>query len=223
MRVAFTKKSSNAKVGPIPVTTSERDSCPPTCPFLKNGCYADSGMYTRLHWDKISAGERGDTLEALHKQVRKLPEGQLWRHNVAGDLKHTDGAIDAPALWQLVAANTGRRGFTYTHHVPEGDNLDAIEGANRAGFTVNISCNSPAEAVVMQSRTTAPVVTTVAPEFWAEGDKVGPVVRCPAETRDDVSCATCQLCQRAERKVIVGFTAHGSQSAKVLDVIARAA
>ena len=32
----------------------------------------------------------------------------------------------------------------------------------------------------------------------------------PATQRDDVSCATCQLCQRP-RDTIVGFPAHGSR------------
>jgi hypothetical protein len=36
------------------------------------------------------------------------------------------------------------------------------------------------------------------------------VVICPATQRDDVSCASCQLCQR-QRTAIVGFPAHGSR------------
>ena len=42
---------------------------------------------------------------------------------------------------------------------------------------------------------------------------------CPATYRDDISCATCGLCQRANRKVIVGFPAHGSRN-KVASAIA---
>ncbi len=39
------------------------------------------------------------------------------------------------------------------------------------------------------------------------------VVVCPAIARDDVTCATCQLCQR-QRSTIVGFPAHGSGKRK---------
>lgn len=35
------------------------------------------------------------------------------------------------------------------------------------------------------------------------------VVVCPATHRDDVSCKTCGLCAVRDRKVIVGFPAHG--------------
>jgi hypothetical protein len=44
-----------------------------------------------------------------------------------------------------------------------------------------------------------------------EGRKVAV---CPATYQDNVSCATCQLCQRAKRKVIVGFPAHGASKRK---------
>lgn len=221
--IAFTKKSSNAKVGKIPVTTSSKVTCPSACPMLANGCYASAGFHTNLHWNKVTSGERGTPLAGLCDTIRKLPEGQLWRHNVAGDLIGADNAINGPALWELASANTGRRGFTYTHYpVDHGDNKALIEGANRVGFTVNVSCNSPQEAQATLGTIQAPVVTIVPSDFWTQGDKVGDIVRCPAETRDEVTCETCQLCQRADRKVIVGFTVHGAQ-AKNADIIARAA
>jgi hypothetical protein len=222
MNIGYTHRSSNAKVGKIPVTTSSKRTCPTECPMLDNGCYASAGFHTNMHWDKVTSGERGAPIDALCEQVRRLPEGQLWRHNVAGDLMPTsDGKIDSRALWMLTAANTGRRGFTYTHYAPTGENLEAIEGANRAGFTVNISANSPREALDVAQTTTAPVVTIVPSDFWSQGDTVGSIVRCPAETRDEVTCKTCKLCSVATRKTIVGFTVHGTQ-AKKADIIARA-
>lgn len=221
MNIAFTKKSSNAKVGSIPVTTTSKDSCPPECPLLANGCYASAGFHTNLHWNKVTKGERGDTLEALCSTIAALKPGTLWRHNVAGDLLGTDGYIDGPALWKLANANSGKRGFTYTHYSPDkGDNLSYIEGANRIGFTVNISTNSVEEAKAMLRRTSAPVVTIVPGDFWGENKSVDGVVRCPAEYRDEVTCASCQLCQRSNRTTIVGFTVHGTQ-AKQAEVIAR--
>ncbi len=224
MHVQFVRKSSNAKTGPIPTTTSPRSSCPSECPLAGDGgCYAEAGYYTRMNWDKVDSGERGMPWDDFLGKVRKLPEGQLWRHNVAGDLpQDADGCIDSRRLWDLVAANTGRKGFTYTHynpHVPS--NLRAIEGANRAGFTVNISANTIGEARAIKGCTTAPVVTLVSSEgrdskWLRDGD----VVQCPAEYRDDISCATCQLCQKSDRKDIVGFTVHGTR-AKNADIIAR--
>jgi len=222
--VQFVRKSSNAKTGPIPTTTSPRATCPTECPLAGDGgCYAEAGYYTRLNWNKVDSGERGMSWSDFLSAVRKLPAGQLWRHNVAGDLpQDANGRIDRDAVRGLVAANVDRRGFTYTHYDPrDAHNLDVIESCNRAGFTVNISANNVGEARALRERTSAPVVTIVSVDAGEDWRRMGDVVRCPAEYRDDVSCATCQLCQRADRKDIVGFTVHGTRS-KAANIIASA-
>lgn len=220
-RVAFTAKSSNAKVGPMPVTTSSEDTCPPECPLYRNGCYAKAGFHTRMHWDKVTSGERGLDHGGFMAKISRLKPNTLWRHNVAGDLQGENGHIDGPKLWDLVQANTGKRGFTYTHYSPtKGENKGFIEGANRAGFTVNMSCNSPQEAIATLGTIAAPLVTIVPSDYWAEGNTVGPIIRCPAEYKEAVNCKSCQLCQRAERKTIVGFTVHGTKAKQAAEVIA---
>jgi hypothetical protein len=221
MNIAFTKKSSNKKVGPIPVTTSSKDSCPPSCPLLNNGCYASAGFHTNMHWNKVTSGERGTPIGGLCTTIAALKPDTLWRHNVAGDLIGTDDIIAVDELEQLVNANRGRRGFTYTHYpLHKSTNLHMVTWANDCGFTVNVSTNTVAEALATQEATGLPVVTIVPPEFWAEGDRREGVLRCPAETRDEVTCKSCQLCQRGDRKDIIGFTVHGTSSKKA-QLIAR--
>ena len=70
MQVHLTLKSANVKTGPIPVSTTERDSCPADCK-MKAECYAASGPLA-LHWAAVSDKKRGaswpefcDTIEAL--------------------------------------------------------------------------------------------------------------------------------------------------------------
>ena len=66
-------KSKNKKTGPMPVTTSEQDTCPDACPFNHNnegGCLAEYGPL-KLHWDKVSSHERGDTWEAHGDIIRQ--------------------------------------------------------------------------------------------------------------------------------------------------------
>jgi hypothetical protein len=219
--IAYTHRSSNAKVGKIPVTTSSKTTCPSACPLLDNGCYASAGFHTNMHWNKVTSGERGAPIEALCTQIAKLPKGQLWRHNVGGDLIGTeDNVIDQQALYDLTMANKGRRGFTYTHYpMAHTGNQSIVRKANTEGFTVNVSTNTVLEAIATQAHTGLPTVTIVAPEYWAEGDRVGNVVRCPAETRDEVTCKTCKLCSVATRRDIVAFTVHGTK-AKAANLIA---
>jgi hypothetical protein len=81
----------------------------------------------------------------------------LWRHNQAGDLPQVDGSIDAVKLGQLVAANTGRRGFTYSHH-RDAASIAWIRHANAWGFTVNLSANDLNDADALADHAAGPVV-----------------------------------------------------------------
>ena len=139
MQVALTIASKNSKTGAIPTTTTERASCPTTCPFYDKGCYAKYGKQT-IHWRKVSNAERGVSWTEFTKLIRKIAKGQLWRHNVAGDLPHNDGNIDYLQLRQLIDANKGKKGYTYTHHALNDHNVIAIRNSNALGFTVNASC-----------------------------------------------------------------------------------
>lgn len=112
-RFKFTRVARNKKVGPIPVTITTRNSCPDACPLKASGvCYAQSGP-TRLWWDRTE--KIGISLLELCQEIKKLPLGQLWRHNEAGDLPGDGDVLDLVALAAIVKANKGRNGFTYTH------------------------------------------------------------------------------------------------------------
>lgn len=216
--VLLTMKSANKKTGPIPVSTTAAETCPTACPLnTKNagGCYAAYGPLA-LIWRRVSNGEFGGPWDAFLDAIRKLPTGQFWRHNQAGDLPGVADKIDADLLASLVEANKGRRGFTYTHKPLTAENATAIANANANGFTINLSGNNLNHADELADAGIGPVVTILPVDM--SGD-VAPVYKtpkgrkvavCPATYKDDVSCASCQLCQRVDRKVIVGFPVHGT-------------
>jgi len=226
---AFARKSRNAKTGNIPVTTSGPETCPDACPLKASGaCYAKHGPLG-MYWQKIAKGLHAISFDALLANVRALPLGTLWRHNQAGDLPGEGNEIDCGQLLALVEANTGKKGFTYTHKPVEGyetipmNNRDAIKHANANGFTINLSADSPREADSLKALNIGPVVTVLPRDagsvtYTPQGNKI---VVCPAQTRDDVSCKSCGLCAKATRDVIVGFLAHGV-SAKKAEAIALA-
>lgn len=227
-RVQFTRVSSNRKTGPIPVTTSASFTCPAACPFRNDnagGCYAAGGPLALL-WRKVDNGQAGLAWPDFLNEVRKLPKGQLWRMNQAGDLPGPGDEIDIAALAGLVAANRGRRGFTYTHkpmHSPAA--REAIAAANEAGFTVNLSANDLAHADAMAALGIAPVAVVLpAEQTTATKTPEGrPVAICPAALSDSVSCASCGLCALASRKAIIGFPAHGASKRKASRVAEGAA
>ena len=217
MKTHFTRVSSNAKTGAIPVTTTSFASCPDNCGLKSNGCYASAGGPLALHWRKVTEGARGVDYPEFVQLIAKLPKFQLWRHNQAGDLLGDNNTINAEALAQLVAANKGRRGFTYTHKpvLDNAHNAEAVRAANAGGFTVNLSADNLAQADDLAALGIAPVCT-ILPEdaapvsYTPQGRKI---VVCPAQTREDITCATCALCQKQER-AIVGFRVHGTSKKK---------
>lgn len=213
--VALTLQSRNAKTGPIPVSTTTAETCPSACPFKGKGCYASGGPLA-IFWRKVTAGEFGGSWPEFVSRIAALPAGQLWRHNQAGDLPGEGNKIDRRALAALVKANAGRRGFTYTHKPATRANVAAIKAANAAGFTINLSGNNLAHADQLASLEAGPVVTVLPADIDGKATPTletpagRKVAICPATYRDNVSCATCQLCQRVDRKVIIGFPAHGA-------------
>lgn len=191
------------------------------------GCYAKVGPGA-IHWRKVTNGERGKPWAEFCDDINALPRGQLWRMSQAGDLPGSGDTIDTEKMRQLVRANKGKRGFTYTHY-PVGDtnnsihaiNASVIYNANQSGFTVNLSANNVKQAVEYVALDIAPVVTLLpmdAPNVQTiEGIKV---VACPAEKSDKVTCANCALCADSKRDYVIGFRAHGAIK-KSVEIIAR--
>jgi hypothetical protein len=216
-RYTWVPRSGNAKLGPIPTCIASAESCPPTCGFYGKGCFAEQDVLGH-HWRQTQPGRRGITFDELLERVRALPPGQVWRYATAGDLPGIGEAVNVTKFGQLVRANLGRRGFTFTH---KRQAWRYLHFATRSGFTINLSADTLEQADELAALEVAPVAVVLpAGEFppYLRTPGGRKVIVCPAETRG-LTCATCQLCTRAERKSIVGFVAHG-QMAKTVSAIA---
>lgn len=228
-------KDGNSKTR-VPTTTTSNDSCPPSCGFMNNGCYAEGGPLGML-WRKLSITTPGDTfengkakiqtydLDGLLRKIKSIPRGMLWRHNQAGDLPGIGANIDAESLAEIVKANRGKRGWTYTHKPYLGKNKAAIDAANRDGFTINVSANSAEHAAKLKAANPDLPVVCVLP-IEAENQRVinqdgVKILVCPA-TRpgSTLTCAACGLCQIATRRSVVGFPAHGASKKKAAAIAA---
>lgn len=242
-RVRCTDVSKNSKLGEIPSTMTTGDTCPPACGFYGAGCFAEFGLL-RAHWKRTAAA--GLAWGSFLRWVRALPAGQLWRHNVAGDLPGRGNRTAAAMLRALVAANRGRRGFTFTHKPLAGPALAAVRAANRAGFVVNLSADTPADADRLAALDAGPVVVVLprpaggpaggpALTRWLDGAEGRAaalaavrgartpgghaIVLCPAEGPARLTCADCGLCAVATRRAVIGFVAHGQWAARVEQTI----
>ncbi len=219
MNFHLTPNSANAKTGPIAVSTSSKASCP-DCVFKGNGCYAESGPLA-IHWREVSNGNRGVDFDTFINQVKSLPRGHKLRVSQAGDLPGYGNIINPLQLRKLTGAIKERKliAWAYTHKPMTPSNLVAVREANAAGFRINASANTLAQAdeyralglptvVVLPSDTKENVITPA-------GNKV---VICPVMTGRADSCGSCLLCHK-NRSAIVGFPAHSSAKKKVDAII----
>tara|TARA_R110002110_G_scaffold6216_1_gene31274 strand:+ start:271 stop:921 length:651 start_codon:yes stop_codon:yes gene_type:complete len=213
MKTRFTRISKNRKVGYIPVTTTEESSCPNSCPLKKkNICYAKKG-HTRMTWQEVAIGINRrwkkpftNDYNSFIKEITKLPKGQLWRHNQAGDLAHSgdNESIDFDKLKQLVKANKGKNGFTYTHKTQLKENFTKIKYANDKGFTINLSANNlqHADELKKHNLPIAVIVGTKPINKTPAGHKIK---MCPNQINKAITCQLCLMCSKKKRNYIVGF------------------
>jgi len=230
----LTHVSKNIKTGEIPVSRSSRSTCPIVCPLRgSGGCYGEGGN-CRFHWDRVDASAYNSVSNwsSFCQSVAEMDPDSvtIWRHNELGDLRPEQDNPDricaesAAMLCQANSVGANRGGFTYTHHDVLGEtgeenaahNRTVIQAMNESGFTVNLSADNLAEVDALAELEIAPVVCvlpmgTDKPVKTPAGRTVG---ICPATVRDDVTCATCKLCQR-QRKGVIGFPAHGARKAKL--------
>jgi hypothetical protein len=209
--------SENAKIGKISVTYTSNDSCPSTCSLKGNGCYGEMGPIS-MFWKKVSDGKYGtQDFDAFCKELKTM-NGLVVRLNVVGDLPHTNGYINGSMIKKMVVALKKKVPFTYTHHnmeIPE--NREIVKMANENGLTINLSADNMKDADTYMGYNIGPVVTTMPANcenvtFTPNGNKI---VKCPAAYKDNVTCQSCMLCAKSNRKVIIGFPAHGSKKKSV--------
>jgi len=209
------KVGGNAKTGLL-TSTSSKDTCPDTCPLKGKGCYARFGNLARV-WDNVSNGKYQLPFPDFLTRIKMLPKGSLWRHNQAGDLPGINLKIDGKILSQIVEANKGRRGFTYTHKPLNKANLTIIRSAIEKGFTINISTETLSQvdsvkemglpvAVVLPKDT--PIDGSIRTVNTPKGNKV---LICPQQINPEkMNCANCGLCANSKRSYAIGFIAHGN-------------
>ena len=216
----FSWSNGNTKTGRMLVTRSSAITCPPSCPFIGAGCYGEASQSGTRVWREISGGSDGVSLSDLCDRIRAVPAGSLWRMNETGDLPGVGNRIRMSSLRRITKANSGRRGFTYTHKTLTPRNVSAIREANADDFVVNLSADNRADAVRKLDANCAPVVLVVplgTPRMTRLDNDVR-VLRCPAE-RSDKTCLDCGWCARPNRDFVVGFGAHGVRKRMVSEMV----
>lgn len=214
--VVVAARSSNAKLGDCAATYRTQDTCPKTCPFLGNGCYAEYGFTGMFTTSRLNRADTPDLTAVFLREaelIRALPGTRPLRLSVVGDVPTAEAAGILAAASAEYTAKHGQPVWAYTHWwatVPR-----------RAWGSVSVlaSCETP--ALVCKARRRGYAAALVVPSFpgraafRAGGETVVP---CPSQTAGK-TCAECRLCTRdrtlRDRGVTVGFAPHGSGTGAV--------
>ena len=219
--------SGNGKTGPIATLKTSANTCPDSCAWKKDGCYAKYGPIT-IHWRKIN--DVGVQLMTVCRQIRRLSRDEMLRLFEAGDCPG-DGKYNLykDACIKLATACSRLVAFGYSHYRPNKHNLPIFQEMNEH-CTINLSADSleQADELFKSGLPVATIIPKGAPaSFYTEGGNK--VVRCPFEQvieRDEKgkpsrrkvkNCMSCgkgsrkgPLCSWKNRDFMIGFSAHGS-------------
>ena len=216
----FIENTNSRKVGAMAVSYSPRKTCPDTCPLKNDKCYGEN-FPIKLHWDNYS-NDLNDNYNKFIDEIklyRKYTPTKIWRHNIVGDLvTDKDFKINAKKLYQLIDANNikGKNGKNKLSRY----NLNRIKEANELGFTINLSADTIDQAKQLYNKTKLPTAVSLpitknkykklSKDKQADYKKEllqDKIVICPEQTHD-VKCIDCKLCNKSDRKVIIGFLEH---------------
>jgi hypothetical protein len=202
---------------------SIRATCPDSCAFKDNGCYAQNGTSRRIMKKLDEEAESSYRVSNNEAAAMKgafgggmVPQdgargGRDLRLHVGGDVGSAGDAGYVASEARQWRVRGGGAVWTYTHRWRE------IPITAWAGIRVWASCETLADVRAAQERGYRAAL--VRDSFPTErrhllGDfgelPTVKVVPCPYETRG-VTCVKCRLCLDApiERDVVIGFRAHG--------------
>lgn len=212
--VKVMEKTSNVKLGKISATYASQSSCPKTCPFYNNGCYAESGPIFLSVTRKLNASEETDPNRIADEEAKgidSLSGVRPLRIHTLGDCTTDYAAKTVSDAAGRYMKRGGKRAFSYTH------SWKSVKRKSWGKVSILASCETPEQVKAARKRgyATAIVVDEFKDTKAYEIDGVK-VIPCPAQTREGTTCERCGLCQRdtmlKERELTIAFAAHGART-----------
>jgi hypothetical protein len=219
IKALVVEKTSNRKVGDCSVTMAAQVSCPPRCPFLNNGCYAEYGLQG-IHTKRQNVKARNAMNEAQQeaKGINALSGKRPLRLHVVGDCSTNTAAKIVSKAAESYTAKHGQPVWTYTHAWPN------VDRRSWRDVSVLASCESTAQAKEALQKGYAAALTVEkhpadGKAYSLDGLKIIP---CPEQTRNAV-CTSCKLCWDDDalrtRNAVIAFEAHGTGANRVRQVV----
>ena len=224
-------KSGNEKTGPIAATYTGTGRTCVDCPEKGTGaCYYESGFRTRglnARLNEAATKQKASTERIARAEARAIDglltsgkiTGRPLRIHVGGDCPTEEAAVIVSAAARRFVERVKAPAYTYTHA------WRRVSRKAWKGVSVLASVETLADAKRALKRGYAPalIVDHHDSDRAAVVDSVR-LIPCPAQTRDDVTCADCRLCMNADRlhdmNAAITFAAHGTGAKKTREILA---
>lgn len=227
--VIVMERTRNDKLGDMSTTYVTQETCPTSCVFKDNGCYAERG-FVGIHSKRLNRFQRVNrySLRQLANMeasmIDTLSGRRRLRAHVVGDCRDAIGASVVGAALVRHEQKHGQRSWTYTHAWRD------IEHPFWAGARVLASCETLQDLREADARGYA-CTTTIGlranhERKWYEFHEFT-VIPCPAQFyqpngQRQTTCQRCNLCSDVDRnwarKTVVGFQPDGRTDHKVLQL-----
>ena len=224
----------NSPIGPFVTSTwiAIERTCPTTCPFLRDGCYADACSWLPTKLNAAARSLTGRDVNAIEADVidstfgRGVPQdggrhgdrGRDLRLHVSGDFASAEGARLVAAACDRYVSRNGGVPWTYTHRWRE------LVPPELWPVQVLASTETPTEAQEAMDLGWAAAMTVRefrdgAKAFSISGSSLT-YVPCPEQAlgASRRSCVECRLCMDVarlrNRGIVIAFAAHGRDARK---------
>lgn len=207
-------RSGNRKLGLVATTHAAQASCPTTCPFLGQGCYAERGPLGGFITKRLNEAAVGrSTLEVAIAESDAIDTmdtvvGRPLRLHTVGDCSSRESALIVSLAAERYSARGGGRVWTYTHA------WRTVKRESWGSVAVLASCETAADVEAAHARgyATSIVVPSFRSQRRYDHDGVD-LLPCPEMTGATPSCADCRLCfddaRLYSQKLTIGFAVHG--------------
>tara|TARA_R100000808_G_scaffold5835_1_gene17615 strand:+ start:2783 stop:3514 length:732 start_codon:yes stop_codon:yes gene_type:complete len=204
-----------AKITNCSATYLSQVTCPKTCSFLNNGCYAESGPVSWQRPDKERVENPYTATSDECRHINNLSGTRPLRLHVVGDAYDSVCARSLAAASKAYSERHSMPVWTYTHNWRE------IPREEWGDISVLASCETPVDIQEAQERGYATAIVAPNPPTEAKATKLpdgSRLLACLHETLD-IPCIKCGVCMNdkrlLEKRITIVFSAHGAQKKKV--------
>lgn len=209
MRTLIVEDSQNRKTGRTHVSTYRtQDTCPPWCPLLGHGCYAENRMGRPSPFDTAERGQIiGADYTPLIEKLDRLTKRSVVRFNVSGD--YLDD-YHQPDMAYIEATNHAKgEVLSYTH---------AWKVLDPKWFEDNVRPNASCDTLVDVAIARDMGWPTAIVDPGVGYEELAGFVACLYDTKG-LQCIDCRLCAKTARKSTVVFPVHGTRRRKAADAL----